>query len=111
MQCPKNQESFPWWMSVYQWSSQHISLEACWSPKCILKLIECDDENLINQLLDLCGLYNSKKKQYTKGVLNYGLHNKLTRTDGPSCQWMSVMSWCHIMTVLMSERIGCNSAM
>ncbi len=40
------------------------------SPECILKLIECDDENLMNHILDLCGLYDSKKKQYTKGIPN-----------------------------------------
>jgi hypothetical protein len=38
------------------------------SPECILKLIECDDENFINHILDLCGLYDSKKKQNTKGI-------------------------------------------
>jgi hypothetical protein len=38
------------------------------SPECILKLIECEDENLMNHVLDLCGMYDSKKRQYTKGV-------------------------------------------
>jgi hypothetical protein len=38
------------------------------SPECILNLIECGDENLRNHILDLCGLYDSKKKQYTKVV-------------------------------------------
>jgi hypothetical protein len=43
------------------------------SPECILKLIECDDENLMNHILDLGGLYDSKKKQYTKSVPKFGL--------------------------------------
>jgi hypothetical protein len=46
------------------------------SPECILKLIECDDENLMNNILDLCGLYDSKKKLYTKGVPKFGLDNR-----------------------------------
>jgi hypothetical protein len=46
------------------------------SPECILKLIECDDENLMNHTFDICGLYGSKKKQYTKGVRKFGLDNR-----------------------------------
>jgi hypothetical protein len=40
------------------------------SPECILKLIECDDENFMNLILDLCGLYmmtprrNNTQKAY-----------------------------------------------
>jgi hypothetical protein len=46
------------------------------SPECILKHIEFDDENLINHILVLCGLYHSKKKQYTKDVPKFGLDNR-----------------------------------
>jgi hypothetical protein len=37
-------------------------------PECIQKLIECDDENLMNLILDLCGslLYDSNKKNNTQ---------------------------------------------
>jgi hypothetical protein len=38
-------------------------------------IIEWDDENLMNHIFDLCGLYNSKKKQYTKGMPKFGLDN------------------------------------
>jgi hypothetical protein len=59
------------------------------SPECILKLIECDDENLMNHILDLCGLYDSNKKQYTKDISKFGLDNrrKGSLEARLSCKW------------------------
>jgi hypothetical protein len=59
------------------------------SPECILKLIECNDENLINHIWVICGLYDSKKKQYTKGGPKFGLDNRRKGSLAArlSCTW------------------------